>query len=148
MKARRDELLVRRLGQQIASDLLNCELVETLVAVKGFDDPFAVRPHLPVIVEMQAVRVGVARRIQPVAGAMLPVAWRREQLVHEFFIRTGRGIIHDSLHLLRRGRQPREIQRHPPRQRPPIRFRRRLQARGREPFPHKRIHRMRRRPRR
>ena len=50
-----------------------------MVAVEGVDHPVAVRPHLAVVVEVDAVRVGVAGRIEPVAGAVLAPVRRGQQ---------------------------------------------------------------------
>ena len=69
----------RGIGQQVAGELLDCEPVERHVAVEGVDHPIAIRPHLAVIVDVEAVRVGVARGVEPVAGAMLALMLRREQ---------------------------------------------------------------------
>ena len=79
----RDQLRLRRIRQQVAGDLLDRELVERLVRVEGFDHPVAVGPHLARVVEVQAVGVGVARGIEPIAGAVLAVRRRRHQLVHQ-----------------------------------------------------------------
>ena len=59
--------------QKISRQLLDRELVERHVVVEGADDPIAVRPDLTIVVEVQAVGVGVAGRIEPKAGHMLAV---------------------------------------------------------------------------
>ena len=66
-----DLLVERAVGQQIAGQLLDRELVERHVAVEGVDDPVAIGPDLAVVVEVDAVRVGVAGDVEPVAAAML-----------------------------------------------------------------------------
>ena len=55
------------------------------VAVERLDDPVAIGPHLAVVVEVQAVRVGVARGIEPVAGAMLALVRRGHELARTSF---------------------------------------------------------------
>ena len=79
-------LVERRFGQQVAGQLLDRELVERQVAVERVDDPVAVGPHLAVVVEVDAVRVGVAGRVEPVAAAMLAPVRRRQQLVDELLV--------------------------------------------------------------
>ncbi len=78
-----DQLRLRRIGQEVAGQLLDRERVERLVRVEGFDDPIAVGPHLAGVVEVQAVGVGVAGRVEPIAGAVLAVSGRRHQFVHQ-----------------------------------------------------------------
>ena len=71
IEARGDVLIERAIGQQVAGELLDRELVERHVAVEGVDDPIAIGPDLAIVVEVDAVRVGVAGRVEPVAAAML-----------------------------------------------------------------------------
>ena len=68
-----------RFGQQVAGELLDGELVERQVAVEGVDDPVAVGPDLAVVVEVDAVRVGVAGGVEPVAAAVLAPVRRCQQ---------------------------------------------------------------------
>ena len=66
-----DLLIERGIRQQIAGKLLDREFVERQVAIEGPNHPIAIRPVLAVIVEVNAVRVGIAGRIEPVASPML-----------------------------------------------------------------------------
>ena len=68
-------------GQQVAGQLLDRELVERLVVVEGVDHPVAVGPDLAVVVDVDAVRVGVAGGVEPVAAAMLAPVRRSQQLI-------------------------------------------------------------------
>ena len=80
MEAGGDELVIGRFRQQVTRDLLDGELIKRLVAVEGLHHPVAVGPHLARFVKVQAMRVTVARGIQPVAGTVLAVSGR----FHEF----------------------------------------------------------------
>ena len=83
LEAGGDALLFGGVGEQVAGELLECELVEGLIAVEGLHDPVAVRPHLAIGVEVQAVRVGVAGGVEPVAGAVFAVGRQGHQLIDE-----------------------------------------------------------------
>ena len=71
IEARGDLLIEGSIRQHVAGQLFDRELIEGLVAVEGPDDPIAVGPHLAVVVDMDAVRIGIAGRVEPVAAAML-----------------------------------------------------------------------------
>ena len=83
LQAGRDELVFGGLGQEVAGELFDGELIEGLVAIEGLHDPVAIGPHLAVSVEVQSVRVGVARGIEPVAGAVLAVGGGGEEFVDQ-----------------------------------------------------------------
>jgi hypothetical protein len=74
-----DFLLERGVGQEIAGELLDGELVEGFVLVEGADHPVAPRVQLAVAVHLVAVGVGVARGIEPVGGHAFAVMRRRKQ---------------------------------------------------------------------
>ncbi len=82
-------LVERRVRQQVAGELLDGELVERQVLVEGLDHPVAVRPHLAVVVEVDAVRVGVAGDVEPVPAAMLAPVRRRQQAFDELLVSIG-----------------------------------------------------------
>ena len=86
MEAGGDLLVERRIGQQVAGQLLDGELVERQIAVEGLDHPVAIGPDLAVVVDVDAVRVAVAGRVQPVARAMLAVMRRGEIAVDHVFV--------------------------------------------------------------
>ncbi len=55
-----DPLFEGRFRQQVAGELLDGELVEGHVGIEGVDHPVAVRPDRAVVVEVEAVGVGIA----------------------------------------------------------------------------------------
>ncbi len=114
MKPRRHLLVLRRILQQVARDLLDGELVERHVLVERLDHPVAIRPHLAVIIEMQTMRVSIPRRIQPVTRPMLPISGRFQQPLHQFQISVLGFVLHETLHLGWRRRQTGQIERHAP----------------------------------
>ena len=69
-----DALLQRGVGEQIAGQLFDGELVEGEVAVVGVDNPITPRPHVAVSVVLIAVGIGVTCRIKPIACHMFAVA--------------------------------------------------------------------------
>ena len=89
VKAGGDELVERGVGQQVSGQLLDAELVEADVAVECLNHPVAIRPDFAVVVDMDAVGVGVARRIQPITGAVLAVMRRSQVAVHHALVRVG-----------------------------------------------------------
>ena len=81
MEARGDQLIHRRVRQQVARDLLDGELIERKVPVEGVDHPIAVRPHFAVVVDMNAVRVRVPGVVQPIARPVLTKRLGGEELI-------------------------------------------------------------------
>jgi hypothetical protein len=73
VEPRRDLLRLRRVGQQIAGDLFDGELIERHVLVVGVDDPVAPVRHEALGVGLIPMRVGVARRVEPRDGHLLAV---------------------------------------------------------------------------
>ena len=128
MEAGGDELLRGRVGQQVAGQLVHRELVEGQVPVEGPDDPVAVGPHLAVVVDMQAVGVAVAGRIEPVAAPVLPVGRGPHEPVDPPGVGVRGGIRRELRHPLRIGRQTGEIQCGPASQSAAVRLRRRRQT--------------------
>ena len=63
-------------GQQVAGELLDRELVERHVAVEGVDHPVAPPPHVALAVGLVAVGVGIAGRVEPAGRHPLAVARR------------------------------------------------------------------------
>ena len=73
VETRGDELVLRRVREQVACELLNGELVERQVAVERAHDPVAVRPHGTLVVQVHAMRVAVARGVEPMPAHVLAV---------------------------------------------------------------------------
>ena len=83
----------------------NRELIEGEVVVEGLYDPVAVGPHVPFVVEVEAVGVGIAGDVEPVAGHLLAMVRAREQPVDELVIGIRGGISDEGRHLFRSRRQ-------------------------------------------
>ncbi len=84
VESRGDQLLLRRIRQQVARELLDGEPVEALVGVEGADDPVAVGPDGPSRVAGVAGAVGVARHVEPAPRPMLSEGGLRQVVVDEF----------------------------------------------------------------
>ncbi len=113
-----DELRVRGLGQQVAGQLLDGELVERLIAVERLDHPVAVGPDLPSRVARIAGAVGVARQVEPEPRPVLAERRPREVVVDHGLDRRGRGRAGRSqtLQFLERRRQAGQVEGEPPEQ--------------------------------
>ena len=66
VEARRDSLVERRVRQQVSGKLLGDKLIERHPAVEGVDRPVSPPPHVAGRVVVEAVRVGIAGRIEPI----------------------------------------------------------------------------------
>ena len=109
MEGRRDQLLLGRLGQQIAGNLFERELVERFVRVEGLDDVIAIQPDRPGRVVRVAGRVRVARQVQPQPRPMFAVAGLCQQPVHELFVGLRIPILDKIVYLLEARRQASEV---------------------------------------
>jgi len=78
----RNYLVACGIGQHVAGKLLEGELVERHVRVKGMDDPIAVGPDGAGTVFLVAVRIGIAGEVEPAPRPPLPIVRRREEPVH------------------------------------------------------------------
>ena len=116
-------------GQQIAGELLDRELVERQVPVEGVDHPVAPGPHVALAVDVVAVRVGVAGRVEPRHGHALAVVRRLQQRVDALLVGVRRAVGEKGVDLGRRRRQPRQIERHAAEQRRLVGL-----GRGRQPL--------------
>ena len=140
VESRADPRLRGGIRQQIARDLLDGEAVEGLVLIKGADHPVPIRPDIVRVVAVVADGVREAHHIQPAESHALAVMRVRHQPVHDLLVGIRRSVFRKRLQLLRRRRQPRQVERHAPDQCPPVGLRRRLQPQLREPFFHEKIH--------
>ena len=134
-----DLLVERGVGQHVAGDLLDGELVEGQVAVEGLDHPIAPAPHAALAVGLVAVGVGVARRIEPARGHALAVAWRLQQPVDNLFVIA---VAQKGVHFRQGRRNAGEVERHAANQQRRVGFGRRRQSLAVEPLQHKRVHRI------
>src|SRR5262245_42071854 len=81
-----DLLILSGFWEQIARELFDRELVEAFVLVEGADHPVAPRPNVAVAVDVVAMRVGVARQVEPNHGHPLAVMRRLEQPVNYLLV--------------------------------------------------------------
>ena len=89
------------LGQQVAGELLDGELVERHVGVERLDHPVAVRPDRPRAVLLVAVGVGVAGQVEPAPGPALAVVRRGEQPVDQLLVGVRRRVVDERVDLRR-----------------------------------------------
>ena len=93
-----DLLLERRdSGSRSPASCSIVKLIERHVAVEGADDPVAIGPNLAVVVEMDAVRVGVAGHVEPVPAAMLAPVRRLHQPIDQLLVGVGRLVVDECL---------------------------------------------------
>ena len=124
----RDFLFYRRVGKQVAGQLLDGELIERQVAVESVNDPITPGPHLAQAVNVIAMRIGVTGQVEPLHRHALAVVRGLQQLVYAFFVSVGRMVREKRVHLGGSGRQTRQIERNAPQQRGLVSFGRRFQA--------------------
>ena len=124
----RQPLVGRGPGRQIAGELLREEPVVREVLAEGPQHPVAIGPDEAFVVPLVAVAVRVAGRVEPVGGEAFGTGVAVQQPIDRR--RPGRrGVVvlrgEEPVQLLRRGRQPGQIERDPPQPRPRRRRRRR-----------------------
>lgn len=103
-------LLVGGVGEKVAGDLPDGEVVVGKVAVDGIDDPVAPGPHAAFGVALEAVGVGVAGGIEPWPGKAFAKGGIGEEGIDEFFPRVGRGVGEESFDLIGGWREASEIE--------------------------------------
>ena len=123
-EARGDDLLLRRIRQQVAGDLLDHKLVVGHVAIDRGNHPVAPDPHLATKILFVAVGVGIAGEVEPVPRPLLAVAVAREQGIDRLLIALGL----EGGELLGRRRQADEIEIDPAAERGGIGLGRRREA--------------------
>ena len=87
-----EDLIVGRVRQEIAGELIGNEFVPAEIFVEGLDDPVAPRPHLALAVHLEAVAIGVAGDIEPVGGHTFAVAGGSEEAIDDLGQGVGRAI--------------------------------------------------------
>jgi hypothetical protein len=105
-----DPLLEGGVWQQIAGELLDCELVEGHVGVERLDDPIAPAPHVPRAIVLIAAGVGIACGVEPGERHLLSIAGRSQQAIDKPFIGIRRAIGDESSDLLGSRWQPSEVE--------------------------------------
>ena len=88
MKACRDELIRRRIFEQVTGELFDRKSIKRHIFIKGFDDPVAPWPECSRPVLLIAVRVGVTSGVEPAQRHVLAEAFRSEQPVDDLFERV------------------------------------------------------------
>ena len=83
MKRAGDGLLHARVGQLIAGDLLDRELIERLVTIDRPDHPIAITPHAAGRVGFVTAAVGIAGQVEPMPPPPLAEMGRRQQPVDQ-----------------------------------------------------------------
>ena len=116
-------------GHEVAGKLQDRELVEWHVAVERIHHPLPVGPHLAKVVEVDAVRVGIAGIVEPVTAAVLAPLKARKHRVDEPVVGIGVRVGDEGIYDRRLRRQAGEIEREPASQRAAIGL-----WRGREAF--------------
>ena len=97
-------LFERGVGNHIASELFDAELVEGHVLFESGNHPIAIRPNRAVIVDVDAVGIGVARGVEPVAGHLLGVRGGLEHAGNSLFVCVGAGVFEKCADVFRRRR--------------------------------------------
>ena len=130
VETRGDELCIRRILEQVTSQLLDRELVEGLVVVEGLDDPVAVAPHRALVVQVQPVGVRVACEVEPAARHVLAEARRGEQAVDLALVGVRPVVGEEGVQLLGRRLEAGQVVRQAAQQGLAVGLRRRLEALG------------------
>ena len=81
------------------------------------NDIIAPKPEMTTTVNREAVRVGVARRVEPRDRHALTKVWARKQAIDGMFIRRWIAIRNEGCNFIRAWRETGEINRHAPQQR-------------------------------
>ena len=113
---------------EVAGQLQDRELIERQVAIEGAHHPLPVGPHFAKVVDVDAVRVGVSRVVEPVAAAVFAPLEACEPRIDEPFVRVGGGVGDEGINHRGVGGQSGEVKRDPSGNRPAIGFRGRSEA--------------------
>ena len=122
LETRGDQVGIGATGQKVSGELLHEKAVVRFVVVEGLDDPIAPEPHVPTAVDGEAVRVRVARGVEPIERHALTKVRTREQASDEFRVSLRIAVRRKRLHLGSRRRQTSEIEREPPDERAAVGF--------------------------
>ena len=83
-----------------------------MLLIERLDDPISPRPHLSRAIDVIAVRVGVARKIEPLHRHALAIVRGSEQAVDHFLVGLWRIVREKRVQLGGRRRQAGEIEGH------------------------------------
>src|ERR1700682_1463503 len=72
---RSDECVQILLRQHVASQLFAHKLIKRFVLIERLDNVIAIRPDAAEMIGVQSVCIAVTGHIEPVVGAVFPVAW-------------------------------------------------------------------------
>ncbi len=110
--------------QLVAGQLLHDELVERLVSIESANHVIAIAEGLGPgnVLLVKALRVCVARHVEPVASPTLAVVRRGQQAIDEPFVGVGRLVGQKRVDSSGFGRQPQQIERQAADQRPLVRI--------------------------
>ena len=95
---------------EITGKLIADELVKRHIAIKGTNDPVAVRAEVSRSICVQSVRVGQSHQICPVARHVLAVLRTIEERVDAFFIIACGGVVVEGSQFLKCRWQAGEVQ--------------------------------------
>ena len=98
-------------GHEVAGKLQDRELVERHVAVERIHHPLPVGPHLAEVVEVDAVRVGIAGIVEPVTAAVLAPLEARKHRVDEPVVGIGVRVGYEGIYDRRLRRQAGKVER-------------------------------------
>ena len=116
VEPRRDARALVRVRQEVPRKLFHHEAVVGQVPVVGVDDPVPPGPHVAPAVDRVAVRVGVARGVEPLQRHALAVVRRGQQTVDHALVGIGPFIGEERTHLLHGRRQAGQVEGHAPEQ--------------------------------
>ena len=99
VEGRGDFLVNGRPGTQIASQLVNGELIERLVGIEGVNHPVAVSPDRAEGVASQPLRVGIPGQIEPDPTPAFAIGRVGQEAIDQPFVGVGSGVLHKRGHL-------------------------------------------------
>ena len=105
-----DLLRERRVGKEIARELLDRELIERHVRVEGVDDPLAPFPDLAGHVVLVAARVRVPGEVEPLLRLALAEALRLQEAIHLRLVGVGTLVRQELVDLRGGRREPGEVE--------------------------------------
>ena len=117
IKRRGQNLVARRIGQQIPGQLFNHELVIGFVISERRDHPITVRPNVPRVIALIAVRIRIPCDVQPLAGQTFGTRIGGHQPVQNVnisLLSIGAHRVHKRVQICNRRRQSRQIKRDSP----------------------------------